>query len=150
MSMDGEFTNGPDGVTTGVREAASPRVSPARESTGQRDESAFRSRSTVLLASWLVPVTPPMRMPDGIWALMITEVTVHCSRDRADAVDWFFGYWLPGDTPAHRYRDGDVVLRLFEAPRHTRHDSKGITGGCRHAAAFSGRLAASRAVARAT
>jgi hypothetical protein len=57
---------------------------------------------------------PPMRCPDGVWAMLVTEVDITSDADPGhtdDEVALFTGCWVPEQSPASLY-DGDLVVRL--------------------------------------
>ena len=65
----------------------------------------------------LVPpfaATPPMRLPDRVWAILVVAVDIVdgiADPDRAGEVVLFAGCWMLDQPPADRH-DGDLVLRF--------------------------------------
>ncbi|WP_285491551.1 hypothetical protein [Amycolatopsis taiwanensis] len=57
---------------------------------------------------------PPMRCPDGVWAMLVAAVDIISGTDpdRAGEVALFAGCWVPDQPPADGLYDGDLVVRL--------------------------------------
>lgn len=66
---------------------------------------------TIILAA-PYPTTPPMRMPDKTWAMLITGVDICDHGDRTGEVELFTGCWESDPTPASDDYEGDLVVRL--------------------------------------
>ncbi|MET9263690.1 hypothetical protein [Amycolatopsis sp. NPDC004079] len=65
----------------------------------------------------LVPESapPPMRQPDDVWAMIVTEVDIagdDGAPERPGEVTWFSGAWVTRQPPADGLYDGDLVVRL--------------------------------------
>lgn len=56
--------------------------------------------------------TPPLRCPNGVWAMLVVAVNIAIETDRAGEVAVFAGGWIETQPPADDLYDGDLVLRL--------------------------------------
>ncbi|WP_245617542.1 hypothetical protein [Amycolatopsis taiwanensis] len=68
--------------------------------------------NTMILAPAFDP--PPMRCPDGVWAMLVAAVDLvgDADPDRAGGVALFAGCWVPDQPPADGLYGGDLVVRL--------------------------------------
>lgn len=71
---------------------------------------------TLILAPAFDP--PPMRCPDGVWAMLVAgvEIVRDADPDWAGEVALFAGCWVPDQPPAGGLFDGDLVAS-FEVGR---------------------------------
>jgi hypothetical protein len=58
------------------------------------------------------PITVPMRMPEGVWAMDVAVADVCVTGDRAGLVELFAGCWARDRGRPAQASLGDVVLRL--------------------------------------
>ncbi|WP_285488555.1 hypothetical protein [Amycolatopsis taiwanensis] len=74
---------------------------------------------TLILAPAFDP--PPMRCPNGVWAMLVAAVDIvrGTDPDRAGEVALFTGCWVPDQPPADGLYDGDLVVRLTNPDRPT-------------------------------
>lgn len=113
MPADDEPTGAPHTPTLGDDGATGTRTpvfAAPDHKAGASGVPTAADDEVVLVADY--PVAPPMRMHDGVWALLIGEVD-HCVDDnQVDTVQWCTGSWVAEPTPADGMFDGDLVVRL--------------------------------------
>jgi hypothetical protein len=88
----------------------------ATGASGPHDEASMRTWVGLPPdAMILIPgfTTPPVRLPDDMWALLVLAVDIvsDTDPDRAGEVALFAGRWVPDQPPPDLY-DGDLVVRL--------------------------------------
>ncbi|MFF0147035.1 hypothetical protein ATK36_5352 [Amycolatopsis sulphurea] len=120
MKIDRDIHEPPDLATDAAVDAQ--RTEPPIDNTTAgasrpHDEATMRTREglppdTMILAPTFAP--PPMRCPDGVWAMLVTAADIigDADPDRAGEVTLFAGNWVTEQPPADGLYDGDLVVRL--------------------------------------
>ncbi|MDT8916056.1 hypothetical protein [Amycolatopsis sp. PS_44_ISF1] len=116
---------GPSGLAANAAVDA-PRTDPLPDDTDAtagasqpQNEAMMRARGalppdTMILAPAFTP--PPMRRPDGVWAMLVTAVDIigDTDSDSGEEVALFAGQWVSDKPPADDFYDGDLVVRLTD------------------------------------
>lgn len=90
-----------------------PLPSASTDSAPIRDGAVPDSDPVLLAASHPTPA-PPIRTPDGVWALLITEIDFRGRPGHGEILDWLAGRWVTESHREDRFHEGDVVVRLSE------------------------------------
>jgi hypothetical protein len=134
MSTDHEIHEPHEPTLDTHRTAADGTSQPRDEATMRADEGL--SPDTMILIPAFAP--PPMRCPDGVWALLVTVVDI-VGDDPDSAVALFAGIWVyEQPTPDSTY-EGDLVLRLSHPADHTNPLSRPHTADVEMLLAYKGR-----------
>jgi hypothetical protein len=92
-------------------------VGPFDNEDAQRERAGLPPEAVLLAVGFLLyepfPITVPMRMPEGVWAMDVAVEDVCVTGDRAGLVELFAGCWTRDHgRPAQASLGDDLVLRL--------------------------------------
>lgn len=114
MPLYGENT-GTGNATTGAENTTDALLPPASATTAPTGEAVHGDGGEVMVLAASDPIpAPPMRIPDGQWALLISEIEFCGRPGDGEVLEWLEGCWVDESHRDDRFHDGDVVVRLSE------------------------------------
>lgn len=113
MPIHGE-TTGTGNATTGAEDTTHAPLPPASANTAPTGGGVQGYGGEVVLAASAPIPAPPMRIPDGQWALLISEIEFRGRPGDGEVLEWLEGCWVDESHRDDRFHDGDVVVRLSE------------------------------------